>query len=273
MLVRDWRRGLVLFSYPLVFFALIGWSWVFVARYTTATLPFLSLAAGWLLVQVAEATRRLGWGPQARGWVTALLVALVCGYSLVEDVHLLRLMRGVDTRVAVATWAKENLPDGATVGWLGTHYGRPPLPQSPESLERRLAMPMQEGSSGRLVRKRIELARRGPAPQFRLLDVGADPSKWHEDLPEYLLMERYRLYWVQGETLWADRWLDKGGYQELRRWTVTDPGESLPYCDPQDGVYLPFGHMSCARRSGPELVLYKRSAAPSPASHPQAASR
>jgi hypothetical protein len=257
--VRDWRRALVLFAYPLAFFALISWSWVFVARYTTATLPFLSLAAGWLLVQVAESTRRIGWGPRARGWVAALVAVLVGAPSLFEDAHLLRLMRGVDSRSAAATWAKENLPDGATIGWLGTHYGRPPLPQRPESLERRLVMPMQEGNSGRMVRKKIELAQRGPAPQFLVLDLCADPSKWNEDLPEYLLMERYRLFWVRGETRWADQWLAKGGYQELQRWTVTDPEEPLPYCDPQDAVYLPFGQMSRVHRSGPELVLYKKS--------------
>jgi hypothetical protein len=259
--VRDWRRTLVLFAYPLIFFALIGSSRVFVARYTTATWPFLALAAGWLLVQVAESTGRLGLGSRARGWVAVLVAALVCANSLVEDVHLLGLMRGEDSRRAAATWAKENLPDGATIGWLGTIYGCPPLPQSPKSLERRLGVAMVPGNSGRLVRKKIELAQRGPAPQFLVLDLGADPSQWDEDLPEYLLTERYRMYWVQGETRWLDRWLARGGYQELQHWSVTGPGEPLPYTDPQDSVYLPFGQMSRARRSGPELVLYKRSPA------------
>jgi hypothetical protein len=257
--VRDWRRALVLFSYPLAFFALIGWSWVFVARYTTATWPFLALAAGWLSVHVAESTRRLGLGPRARDCAAVLAVALVGAPSLVEDFHLLRLMRGIDTRAAVATWAKENLPDGATVGWLGTYYGRPPLPQTPASLERRLAGPMQQGGTGRLLRKKVELARHGPAPQFLLLDLCRDPSDWNGELPEYLLTERYPLFWVQGETRLASHWLEKGGYQEVRRWTVTDPGEPLPYCDPQDGVYLPFGQMSRVFCSGPELVLYRRS--------------
>src|SRR5262249_1298593 len=153
------------------------------------------------------------------------------------------LMRGVDSRSAAATWAKENLPNGATIGWLGTHYGRPPLPQRPESLERRLAGPMQVGNSGRLVRKKIELARRGPAPQVRVLDPRRDRDQWGEDLPEYLFIERYRMFWTQGQTALADEWLKRGGYKELHRWAVTDPGEPLPYCDPQDGVYLPFGEL------------------------------
>jgi hypothetical protein len=264
----DWRRALVLYSYPLAFYALIGWSWVGVARYATAILPFLALAAGWLLVRAGESTRLLGWGPRGRGWATVLLVVVVGAYSVVEDANLLRLFRGVDSRSAVATWAKENLRDGATIGWLGTVYGRPPLPQRPQSLERRLAASMAPTAStiarpwrmsaGRLVRKKIELARRGPLPQFLVVDLCRDPSAWNEELPEYLLVERYRMFWVQGETSMSEQWVSRGGYKELRRWTVTDPGEALPYCDAQDAVYLPFGQAGQVRRSGPELILYQR---------------
>src|SRR5579883_33480 len=256
--LADGRRSLVVYSFPMAFYALIGWSWAGFARYATATLPFLALAAGWLVVQASESTRLLGIGPRARGWVTLLLVVLAGAYSLVEDAYLLRLLRGVDSRRAAATWAQENLPDGATIGWLGTHYGRPPLPQSPESLERHLAMPMQTGNTGRLVRKKIELARRGPRPQFLVLELSRDPAQWREELPEYLFIERYRMFWTQGQTARAQEWLDRGGYKELHRWTVTDPGEPLPYCDPQDSVYLPYGQLSRQYRSGPELVLYRR---------------
>jgi hypothetical protein len=41
---------------------------------------------------------------------------------------------------------------------------------------------------------------------------------------------------------------------------VTYAGAPLPSCDPQDGVYLSFGHLGVARCSGPELVLYQRQA-------------
>jgi hypothetical protein len=228
-------------------------------------LPFFALAAGWLLVHAAEAGRSLGWRPHACGRAAAALVVLVCAYSLVEVGNLLRLFRTLDSRRAVTTWAKENLPDGAKIGWLGTLYGRPPFPESPESLERGFDKALKEGTmqrvggSGRLIRKKIELAQRGQTPQFLLLDLCREPSQWDEELPEYLLLERYRLFWVEGQTSLASRWLERGGYKELRRWTVTYPGEPLPYCDPQDALYLPFGNLGRVRCSGPELVLYKRS--------------
>jgi hypothetical protein len=91
-----------------------------------------------------------------------------------------------------------------------------------------------------------------------VFDLVQEPSEWKEDLPEFLLVERYRMNWVENETRSLDGWLEKGHYHELRRWRVTDPGRSLPYTDPLDGVYLPFGHLSQARCSGPELILYKR---------------
>jgi hypothetical protein len=256
--VYDWRRALVLYSYPLAFFALIGWSWVFVARYTTATLPFLAIAAGWMLVQTADLTRLLGLSERARGWVTVLLLVVASSYSMFEVANLLRLFRGVDSRRTVATWTKENIPDGARIGWLGTVYGRPALPESPESIEGRLALPMQPGNTGRLLRKKIELARRHQSPQYLVVDLPREPSEWREELPEYLFVEKYRLFWTQSQTSLADEWLDKGGFKEVRHWVVTDPGEALPYADPQDAVYLPFGNTSRVRCSGPELVLYKR---------------
>jgi hypothetical protein len=267
--LQDWRRALVVYFYPLAFYALIGWSWAVYARYITSILPFLALAAGWFFVHVAAAAgTALGWGPRAWGRAAAALVVVMCAYSCVEVGNLLRLFRSVDSRRAIATWAKGNLPDGATIGWLGTLYSRPPLPERPESLERRLALasvPTRttierpwRANAGRLVGKKIELARRGPAPQFTVLDLTRDPSDWNEELPEYLLTERYRMFWVRNQTALENQWLEKGGYHELRCWMVTAPGESLPFTEPQDGVYLPFGHMSQARCSGPELVLYKR---------------
>ena len=100
--LMDWRRSLVLYSFPLAFYALVGWSWVGVARYVMPTSPFLALAAGWLLVQAAESTRRLGWGPRARGWAASLTIVLAGTPSLVEDVYLLRLLRGVDSRACLS---------------------------------------------------------------------------------------------------------------------------------------------------------------------------
>jgi hypothetical protein len=263
--LRDWRRALVVYCYPLAFYALIGWSWVGVARYVTAMLPFLALAASWLLVQAAAGTAAvLGWTPRARGRLAAALVLLVCAGSVVEVGNLLRLLRGVDSRHTMATWASEHLPDGATIGWLGTLSGRPPLAERPESLQRRFDLALRDGTvkrvggSGRLLRKKIELASRGERPRFLLLDLCREPSKWHEELPEYLLVERYRMYWTQKQTSRVEQWLETGDYYELNRWSVTHGDAPLPYCDPQDGVYLPFGQLGQARWSGPELVLYKR---------------
>ena len=269
--VRDWRRALVVFSYPLVFFALIGWSWVFVARYTTATWPFLRAGGrlvagpgGRIDAPARPGTPGPGMGGGPRGGPRGRPIPGGGRPSPAPDAQ----GRLADSRHDLG----EGEPPRRRHDRMAGHLLRPsPLAPAPESLARRLAASTQEGASGLLLRKKIELAQSGPAPQFLVVNLSPDPSNWNEEPPEYLLMEQYRLFWVRGETRWAAQWLEKGGYQELRRWEVTDPGEPLPYCDPQDAVYLPFGQMSRVRRSGPELILYRRSS--SRADRPDVASR
>jgi hypothetical protein len=185
------------------------------------------------------------------------VLALACAGSLGEVAHLLILLRGDDTRRLAADWIQAHLDDDAAIGWLGSHYGRPPIPQSPESLGRRLAGARQDGSSGLLLRKRVELARRGSHPRYLVIDLCRDPAGWSDPLPEYLLVERYPLFYTRKETAFADAWIRQGGYRELRRWRVTDPGREIPASDPQDAVYLPYGHLDRVHHSGPELILYR----------------
>jgi hypothetical protein len=266
--VSDLRRSLVLYIYPLAFFAVVGSSWIAVARYVTPMVPFLALTAGWFFCRAsAWAARGFGVSPAAARRLCAGFALTLCLPSLVEDGYLLHHLRATDSRREAADWVLGHIPDGGSVGWLGSIYGRPPLPQSPASLERRVSVALGMGRAGVLSRKRLELARAGPPPRYLLVDLPRDPERWDEDPPEYLMLERYPLFYAEKEVALADRWVARGGYEEVRRWEVTDRPGPLPYSDPQDAVYLPFGDLGHVRRSGPELILYRRR--PAAAAAPQ----
>jgi Dolichyl-phosphate-mannose-protein mannosyltransferase len=266
LLVSDTRRSLVLFAYPVVFFAAVGASWAAFARYVTPIVPFLALAAGWFACRAATAIANgFGGGDRAARWLGAGITAAACIPTLIEDGYLFHHLRAPDSRREAANWVRESVPDGSTIGWLGSIYGRPPLPQSPQSLERRLDVALGKGSAGILTRKRIELARSGPRPQYLLIDLPREPKSSDEDLPEYLMLERYPLFYARKQVAFADDWLRLGGYREIRDWAVTDREGPFPYSDPQDAVYLPYGQLGHVYRSGPRLILYRRGTAPSAA--------
>jgi hypothetical protein len=264
LMASQTRRALVLFAYPLAFFAVVGASWAAFARYVTPVVPFLALAAGWFACRAASSiAHAFGGGDRAARWLGVGIVAAACVPTLIEDCYLLHHLRAPDSRREAANWVRARVPDGSEIGWLGSVYGRPPLPQSPRSLERRLDVALGKGSAGILTRKRIELARSGPRPQYLLIDLPREPKASGGELPEYLMLEHYPLFYARKQVAFADEWLRLGGYREVRDWAVTDREGPLPYSDPQDAVYLPFGQLGHVYRSGPRLILYRREAAPS----------
>src|SRR5882672_30534 len=109
-------------------------------------------------------------------------------------------------------------------GW-GSTTDAPPLPLTPEALERRLGDRLGTGNTNILTKAKIDLARTGTPPRFLFLELPINPADWNEQLPDYLLVENYPMLDVRKMTALSNRWIDKGGYVEVKRWAVTDSGD------------------------------------------------
>lgn len=107
MLAADWRRGVLLLSFPLPFFLFITNTFP-ASRYLNPVLPFVALFAAFALVRLVERVTSkpaVLWG----------MVALIAIPPAAESLRTVLFIREADTRTLARTWIEANLPAGATV--------------------------------------------------------------------------------------------------------------------------------------------------------------
>ena len=121
---RD-RVSILLLSFPLLYFLLMGSTRHYFARYALPLAPFMALfaaeavaaAAGWMR---AKQGARLGWGLKALPVVVAIVQPLAC--SIRHDILLTRQ----DTRTLAKQWIDANIGEGAKIAVDWPVHG-PPL--------------------------------------------------------------------------------------------------------------------------------------------------
>jgi hypothetical protein len=166
----DWRRGLLLLSFPVVFLAFVSHT-VPESRYLNVLLPVIAVAAAagllWLL------TRLRGTSPLAVG--SAFVLAAVPGLlgSIMSD----RFYLQPDTRTLAGEYIESHVTPGATI--LIQPYSVP-LHRSRDSVIEALRAHL--GSEDRAsIKFQLQLAATPyPAPAYRVIflgDGGADPDK------------------------------------------------------------------------------------------------
>jgi 4-amino-4-deoxy-L-arabinose transferase-like glycosyltransferase len=116
VLWRSWRRGVMLLSYPILYFGLISRFVVRFERNLVPLLPFLALGAAWLLDQcLRELKVRLkGRRALARGLV-GLVGVLVLAFPLVSSVAFDHAISQTDRRETAGRWVEQNIEPGAKI--------------------------------------------------------------------------------------------------------------------------------------------------------------
>jgi hypothetical protein len=119
LLLRRPRQGLLLALFPVAYFAIIGSGRTAFARYIVPVVPFVCLAAAYLLGVIARwvAARvpAVGGAPA----VAVSLTAIVIAPSAWSTWQFLDRLERDDSRELAARWIAERFPHGATVGQAG----------------------------------------------------------------------------------------------------------------------------------------------------------
>ena len=123
---RSWRKAILLCSFPLLYFFVVGRGYTVFVRYITPVVPFLCLAAA---IFVVELTRRIVAPARLPGAVAAIAVLIVWP-SLVRDWRFDRLMGQTDTRVLATDWVNAHVKPGewlyqAPAAFLYPDFGAP----------------------------------------------------------------------------------------------------------------------------------------------------
>lgn len=251
----DLRQAIVYFSFPIVYFALIGRGETAFYRYILPVVPFLCIGAGMIGVRLRQA-----------GWITALVYTVVLALpTAYASVNVVRLMAAGDTRNAMGHWIEANIDTDTTIVHAGAYTGAPMLQRNVANQTREFdAKQGRSDSAG--FRKPDDMKWYSRArPMYDVLFVRkegidfasqVDADALAADPPPWILVEDYFLthYSAVPSAVTA---LVAEKYELAHTEAATDGYVRGPVFDQQDAFYLPIANFRGFERMGPTLNLYR----------------
>jgi hypothetical protein len=232
LLATRFRHSLVLLSFPLAYYVVIGSLDTVFARYALPLVPFLALTAGWMTM-VAGRFVSLRLRVASPGAVAAVLAVWLAAPSGLEAVRLDRILSRPDTRMLAAGYLQRHTAPGDSIYLSGTAFVHTPL-----------------GLAGTRV-----AAEPRAADARGFFAVGGSGV---EELPTWIVLHRSPL------TVYSpipDRidGITRTRYSRVARFDATDPGHRGLY-DQQDALFLPLRGLRGVRHIGPTVEIFRRNA-------------
>jgi hypothetical protein len=140
LLKRDWRLGLLIVVFPVVFWLYMSTQTRHFGRWLMPVYPSLCILAGIGAVALID---RLRWRPAI---LTGLFAVLLCGQGLAYSVHIDRVFGRTDTRTLARAWMVKHIPAGSKVviepfipgNWPPKRFVRWPVERPYQAYEKRL---------------------------------------------------------------------------------------------------------------------------------------
>ena len=121
---KDWRKGLLLLSFPIIYYAMAARFVVRFERNMIPLLPFLAIGGAWLITAlaglVAQRFERRRWLSTT---VTMLLISLVLALPLTATISFDSRLSRIDHRELAGQWVEENIEKGSKIAI--EHYSIP----------------------------------------------------------------------------------------------------------------------------------------------------
>jgi hypothetical protein len=229
VLVRQWRKGVLLCTFPIAYYVVIGSGQTVFVRYMTPVVPFLCITAA---IAVTGGVRLLSQGSErlfrAGSILVALLVALPSAQSVIQFD---RVLSRTDTRLLAARWLGPRVLSGETLFESGSQAGF------------------------------VHLAwhdRRG----LRLVSFDEGRGEFVDAFgartpPDWIILQQSPLY-NYSEVLPLVRSIAYQDYWLVASFSAAKKAERPSDFDQEDAFFLPYADLSGRERPGPHLSIYRR---------------
>lgn len=249
------RLAAVAFSFPLVYFLLIGRGETAFFRYMLPVVPFLAMGAGLMLDAVH---RRFGFA------AAAVLALLSLASPTLRSLSANRLLMAEDTREAMGAWIEAHVPTDTVIVHAGAYTGAPMLQRNVPNQTREYAAKAGRADAGGFRKpdhmkwyrasqpmydvQFVAKAGIDYASQVSVAELVANPPAWLEVESSGLTF--YSAVPAELAPLLEARY-------ELAHEELGAGPESAPLYDQQDALYLPAAGFRGVTRMGPNLRLYR----------------
>jgi hypothetical protein len=232
LLAVDWRRWAILFSFPLAYFVVVGGGHTAFIRYVTPLVPFVCIAAAFLVYSLIQVVRQAwpDWSNRAIAMVAAATVAILAGPSVLTAVEFDRLIGRPDTRVLAADWLRSQMRAGDSLFESGSSYARPHFawPRNVDFVETEF-----DAVRGVFVTKS------GQPVEAVWIVLAESPLRLYTNVPGSL------------------RGILSSRYQLVQQFVPASEPEPESLFDRQDAFFLPYADFSARQRPGPGLSIYR----------------
>jgi uncharacterized membrane protein len=260
---RSPRTALVLWSFPMVYYAIAGKGLTVFLRYMIPVVPFLCIAAAVCVVDLADLIVRRRF-PYLQNGTTLALACLIVSPSTYNVIRSDSLLARPDSRLLATQWVQTHLAAGSSIYQTGG-WERLQLPETRESLER-----TAEPASGAIGAMKAETDRiradHQEANQARVFEHWTyDPQSrkftfGHEirhDRPRYIITASSPLFTRNEFSGGIQQLLDES-YRLAKSFHATGLDQKDNFFDRQDAFYLPFAGFHDVERPGPNIDIYER---------------
>jgi len=260
---RSPRTALVLWSFPMVYYAIAGKGLTVFLRYMIPVVPFLCIAAAVSVNDLADVIAR-GRSSYLKQGATVVLAGLIVFPSAHNVIRSNSLLRTPDSRLLATNWAQSHLKGHSSVYQTGG-WERLQLPETRESLKR-----TSEPASGAIGEMKAEMDRiradHQEAKQIQVFEewtYDAQSRKFafgneiRHDRPRYIITASSPLL-ARNEIPAGIRGLLEESYRLMKSFHVTEIDRKDNFFDQQDAFYLPFAGFQDIQRPGPNIDIHER---------------
>ncbi len=265
VLVRcDKRKALILCSFPILYYILIGRGLTVFVRYVVPILPFLCITAGFCVTYVSDKifSRYKYW----RRWFIAFFSFLLILPSACRVIDFDRFLTKKDNRLIVREWIDINIPKGATICQLtSANWDKVQIHPTIEQAERRYRAYLKKGIEPDIMKAKVVLdyLMRNSVEGYRLFiydeETGRCISGNAEDavLPQYVVAPSYPLS-IYSNIPGVAKEVLLSFYDLKKAFIVIDENDNENLFDQSDAFYVPFAGFKNIERPGPNFYIYEK---------------
>ncbi len=259
---RDWRKALLLCSYPLLYYIVIGMSPTVFVRYAIPLIPFLCITAAVGSVRLCE-TFLHNRKPLLVNTFIASLSALIIAPSAYNAWRFNRVLVHEDNRVIAADWVERNINESVSIYqsfWPGLQL----LPPQEELIQEYQDKIAQGGKPDEILKKQIQNMQVNNRPGY--LVVKYDERKQTfiyndmaiDTVPDYIIIGEYPLHWHSPKPSKELATLLTDSYRLVKSFIALDGQNSEQWFDQLDAFYVPFVGFNNIQRPGPNIYIYQK---------------
>jgi hypothetical protein len=241
LIKNNFRKALILCSFPLVYYATIGQGYGVFLRYAIPFIPYLCITAAVFTVYCINGIRKY-LSPNFNKAVMLIIPFLIILPSVYNVLCFDSLLSKKDNRLIATEWINKNLPEGSSVGIFNSCYG---IQLSPAVS----GLPDKDSKSSH-------------SKGFKEYGYDCESRKFMYgdelvDMPRYIVLEESPVKISISIDAQQKEILQKF-YYLLSEFKAMNIDNSSNWFDQDDNFYIPFVGFKDIQRPGPNISIYEK---------------